>query len=47
MFKYKRSVSGSTNNVGAKITNAEGNEINNSAYNANKFGKTKLKLLFH
>ena len=40
-FKYKRSIKGSTYNVDAKITNAEGNEINNSAYDANKSGKKR------
>ena len=40
-FKYKRSITGSTYNVDAKITNAEGNEINNSAYDANKSGKKR------
>ena len=40
-FKYKRSVTGSTYNVDAKITNAEGNEINNPAYDANKSGKKR------
>ena len=40
-FKYKTSVTGSTYNVDAKITNAEGNEINNPAYDANKSGKKR------
>ena len=40
-FKYKRSITGSTYNVDAKIANAEGNEINNSAYDANKSGKKR------
>ena len=38
-FKYKINVTGRTCNVDAKITNAEGNEINNPAYDANKSGK--------
>ena len=38
-FKYKASITGSTYNVDIKITNAGGNEINNPAYVANKFGK--------
>ena len=46
-FKYETSVAGSTYNVDAKITNAEGNEINNSPDDANKSGKKKLKLPFH
>ena len=32
------SITGSTYNVDARITNAEGNEINNPAYDANKSG---------
>ena len=40
-FKYKTNVRGSTCNVDAKITNAEGNEINNPAYDANKSGKNR------
>ena len=35
-FKCKTSVTGSTYNVDAKITNAEDNEINNPAYDGNK-----------
>ena len=38
-FTYKTSVTGSTYNVTVKITNAEGNEINNPTYVANKSGK--------
>ena len=40
-FKYKKSITGSTYNVDIKITNAEGNEINNPAYDANKSGKKR------
>ena len=43
-FKYKASVTGSTYNVDAKITNAEGNEINNPAYDANKSGKKEVEI---
>ena len=43
-FKYKTSVTGSTYNVDAKITNAEGNEINNPAYDANKSGKKEVEI---
>ena len=32
-LKYKTNVTESTYNVDAKITNAEGNEVNNPAYN--------------
>ena len=30
-FKYKKSIAGSTSNVNARITNAEGNLVNNPA----------------
>ena len=43
-FKYKRSVTGSTYNVDTQITNAEGNEINNPAYDANKSGKKEVEI---
>ena len=52
-FKYKTSATGSAYNVDAKITNAEGNEIDNPAYDANKSSTKELlfqlllKLLFH
>ena len=46
-FKYKTSITGSTYNVNERITNAEGNQANNSNYNGDKSGKKKLKLLFH
>ena len=38
-FKYKTSVTGSTYKVDAKITNAEGDEINTPVYDRNKSGK--------
>ena len=43
-FKYMRSVTGSTYNVAAKITNAEGNEVNNPAYDASKSGKKEFEI---
>ena len=43
-FKYKTSVTGSTYNVHAKITNTEGNEINNPAYDANKSDKKEVEI---
>ena len=46
-FKYKTSITGSTYNVNERITNAEGNQVNNPNYDADKPGKKKLKLLFH
>ena len=30
--------------VDARITSAEGNEINSSAYDADKFGKTEIEI---
>ena len=38
-FKYKTNIRGSTYNVDTRITNAEGNLVNNPAYDANKSGK--------
>ena len=38
-FKYKTSVTGITYNVNERITNAEGNQVNNPNYDADKFGK--------
>ena len=38
-FKYKTSVTGSTYNVNERITNAEGNQVNNPNYDADKSGK--------
>ena len=46
-FKYKASITGSTYNVDAKITNAEGNKVNNPSYMQTNLVKKKLKLLFH
>ena len=43
-FKYKTSVTGCTYNVDEKITNAEGNEIDNPAYDANKSGKKEVEI---
>ena len=38
-FKYKTSITESTYNVNERITNAEGNQVNNPDYNADKSGK--------
>ena len=43
-FKYKTSVTGSTYNVNEKITNEEGNVIDNPAYDANKIGKKEVEI---
>ena len=44
IFIQKTSVTGSTYNGDAKITNAEGNEINNPAYDAIKSGKKEVEI---
>ena len=43
-FKYKTSITGSTYNIDAKITNAEGYVVNNPAYDANKSGKKEVEI---
>ena len=43
-FKCKTSITGSTYNVDAKITNEEGNQINNPNYNENKSGKKEVEI---
>ena len=43
-FKYKTSVTGSTYNVDAKVSNAESNQINNPAFVVNKFGKKEIEI---
>ena len=42
-FKYKTNVTGSTYNVDENITNEEGNETDNPAYDANKIGKKEVE----
>ena len=39
------SITGSTYNVDARITNAEGNEISNPAYDLNKSGTTEVEIV--
>ena len=46
-FKHKTSITGKTYKVNERITNAEGNQVNNPNYDADKSGKKMLKLLFH
>ena len=41
-FKYKTSITRNTYNVDARITNAEGNQVNNPAYDASKSGKKEV-----
>ena len=43
-FKYKTSITEGTYNVDEKITDAEGNEIDNPAYDANKSGKKEVEI---
>ena len=43
-FKYKTSITGSTYNVDAKISNEEGNQINNPNYNEKKSGKKEVEI---
>ena len=38
-FKWKTSITESTYNVNERITNEEGNQVNNANYDANKSGK--------
>ena len=43
-FKYMTSITRSTHDVDAKTSNAEGNEINNPAYDPNKSGKKEVEI---
>ena len=44
-FKYKTSITRNTYNVDARITNAEGNQVNNPAYDAKKSGKKEVEIV--
>ena len=44
-FKYKTSITGSTHNVDARITNAEGTKIDNPAHDANKSDKKGVEIV--
>ena len=46
-FKYKTSITGSTYNVPRRMTDADGNLVNNPNYDRNKEVQKKLKLLCH
>ena len=46
IIKSKANITESTYNVNERIANAEGNQVNNPKYDADKSGKKKLKLLF-
>ena len=43
-FKYKTSITGSTYNVDAIITNDAGNQVHNPNYDANKSGKKEVEI---
>ena len=40
-FKYKTSITGNTYNIDEKITDDDGNEVDNPEYDANKVGKNE------
>ena len=44
VFKYKTSITGTTYDVDAIITNAEGNQVNNPDYDADKSGKEEVDI---
>ena len=44
-FKYKTSITGSTYNVDAKITNSESNQVNNPDYDADRSGKNEVEII--
>ena len=44
-FKYKNNITGNTYNVDEKITDDDGNEVDNPNYDANKVGKNKTEIV--
>ena len=44
-FKYKTSITGNTYNVDEKITDDDGNEVDNPKYDAKKFGKNETEVV--
>ena len=44
-FKYKTSITGNTYNIDEKITDDDGNEVDNPKYDANKVGKNETKVV--
>ena len=44
-FNYKTSITGNTYNADEKITDDEGNEVDNPNYDANKVGKNKAEII--
>ena len=44
-FRYKTSITGNTYNINEKITDDDGNEVDNPKYDANKVGKNKTEVV--
>ena len=44
-FKYKTSITGNTYNIDEKITDDDGNEVDNPKYDANKVGKNGTEIV--
>ena len=44
-FEYKTNITGKTYNVDERITNAEGSESDNPAYDANKVGTKEVEIV--
>ena len=44
-FKYKTSITGNTYNVDEKLTNNDGNEVDNPKYDVTKVGKNKTEVV--
>ena len=44
-FKYKTSITGNTFNIDEKITDDDGNEVDNPKYDVNKVGKNESEVV--
>ena len=44
-FRYKTSITVNTYNIDEKITDDDGNEVDNPIYDANKFGKNETEIV--
>ena len=44
-FKYKTNITGNTYNIDEKITDDDGNEVDNPKYDANKVGKNETEVV--
>ena len=44
-LKYKTSITGNTYNIDEKITDDDGNEVDNPKYDANKVGKNEAEVV--